>query len=167
VLAAWLLWLILAIHFDLLHRRVPNWLVLCGAAAAGVSLLLDSQPFGISGTAAFTGAMAGFIFLLIFYATGFLGAGDVKFAGVLGLWVGWQTLVPIWVGASLLAGVHAVLWMLLQRWHRFPRLRAALSGMSTASPDGGTAPRRTRHIPFAAYLAVASVGWLISRGSGS
>lgn len=153
-------------HFDFNHRRVPNWLVLGGLAAAGLSLLLNVQPFGIRGGDALIGALVGFIVMLIFYAVGWMGAGDVKFAGTLGLWVGLQPLLAIWIGAALLAGLHAALWMLLSRRPYFPRLFKALSGLQSPLSDEEVGePQRQRHIPLAAYLAIAAVCWLVLRDS--
>lgn len=165
MIAAWLLWLILATHFDFVHRRVPNWLVLSGLAGATFSLVVNHQPFGISGTDALTGAIVGFVGLLIFYVVGWMGAGDVKFAGALGLWVGLQPLLPIWIGASLLAGIHAVLWLMLQRWPYFPRLIEVLSVWPVPARDGAGKPKRQRHIPYAAYLAIAALCWPIWRNA--
>ncbi|WP_219219816.1 A24 family peptidase [Variovorax boronicumulans] len=158
----WSLWIFLVAGHDLRRRRVPNWLVLFGAAFACITLLMNAQPFGIDWLSAIAGAAVGFGFLLIFYATGLMGAGDVKFAGALGLWVGLQALLPIWIGASLLAGVHAVVWLALRRWPYFPAIAIALSGTPVASNDEAGPQKRQRHIPFAAYLAIASIGWLVS-----
>lgn len=160
---AWLLWLLLVADQDFRNRRVPNWLVLVGIALGGLALLSASQPFSIGGFDALKGACAGFGVLLIFYITGFMGAGDVKFAGALGLWVGLHPLLPIWIGASLLAGGHAVLWILLKRWSYFPRLTSALSGVPSLEHADAATRRSARHIPFAAYLAIASVSWLVWR----
>lgn len=160
----WSLWLLIVAGHDFRQRRVPNWLVLLGAALAGVALFAEAQPFGIKWPAAIAGAVGGFGFLLIFYVTGLMGAGDVKFAGALGLWVGFQALMPISIGASLLAGVHALLWLALRRWPYFPRLAIGLSGMSVTKNDGADSQKRQRHIPFAAYLAIASLGWQVWGG---
>lgn len=163
--AAFWAWLLAIEVYDFRQRRVPNGLALIGAVLAIIALAMDMQPLGVGWREAALGAAGGFCFLLLFYATGLMGAGDVKFAGALGLWVGLQPLLPIWMGASLLAGIHAVLWLLLRRWPLFPRLVEALSGMPAASHDMTSAPKRQRHIPFAAYLALASMGWLIWRNS--
>lgn len=163
---AWLLWVTAIAACDIYRRRVPNWLVLSGTAVAAAALCMNAMPFGTGSADAVLGAITGFGFLLVFYATGLMGAGDVKFAGALGLWVGLQQLAPIWVGASLIAGVHAVLWLMLQRWPFFPRLALALSGVPIHSNDNSDTPKRQRHIPFAAYLAITSVGWLVWRGPG-
>ena len=161
---AWILWLLAVAAFDFHQRRVPNWLSLAGAAAAITALVFNSQPFGIGWGNAAGGAAVGFGVLLMLYATGVMGAGDVKFAGALGLWVGFAPLMPIWVGASLLAGVHAALWLALHRWPVVPRLAIALSGSPQVETAVATpkSSRRTpqRHIPYAAYLSLATLAWL-------
>lgn len=146
-----LFWLLIAIAHDGCERRIRNSLVLVGMLMALLSLPLGLQPFALDWSQALLGGAAGFAGLLCFYVLGMMGAGDVKFAAALGLWVGWQALWPIWVGASVLAGLHSLLLVALQRWPHSPRLALALSGRPTG--DG----RRTRPIPFAAYLSVATL----------
>ena len=89
-----------------------------------------------------------------------MGAGDVKFAGVLGLWVGISALLPVWIIGSILASLHAVLWLILQRWPVAPRLSLALFGRSSPASDSPS-PTRTRFIPYAAYLALAAAVWMV------
>lgn len=156
----WLLWLLLVAAYDFQQRRVPNWLVLAGATTALAALGFEIHPFGISWASALLGVGIGFSFLLLFYAFGLMGAGDVKFAGALGLWVGLPALVPIWIGASLMAGAHSILWLALKRWPFFPRLALILAGPSR-TPESGTPTRRLRIIPYAAYLALAAAAWMV------
>lgn len=156
----WLLWLLLVAVYDARQRRVPNWLVLGGAALAAGALVMNAQPFGLHWRDALIGAALGFGFLLLFHVAGLMGAGDVKFAGALGLWVGAAPLLPIWIGASVLAGLHAVAWLLLRRLPWFPRLLFVLSGRPRAADQPG-ARRHTLPIPFAAYLSVAAVVWML------
>lgn len=155
-----MLWLIAVAVYDFRERRVPNWLVLAGAALALAALGFGSNPFDSSWRSSLVGAAAGFGFLLLFYATRLMGAGDVKFAGALGLWVGLSALVPIWIGASLMAGAHSVLWLALKRWPFFPRLAFLLAGPSR-TPESGVPTRRPRIIPYAAYLALATAAWMV------
>lgn len=154
-----LIWLLIAIAQDGLQRRVRNSLVLAGIVLALAALAFDLQPFALGWSQALFGGAAAFGALLCFYALGLMGAGDVKFAGALGLWLGLGPLLPIWVAASLLAGLHNLLWLALHRWPLAPRLALALSGR----PRGdGTV---SRPIPLAAYLAVATIGFMaLSRG---
>lgn len=155
-----LLWLMTAIVQDGVQRRVRNWLVLAGIALSLSALALDLQPFDLTWPQALLGGAAAFGALLCFYAFGLMGAGDVKFAGALGLWVGLPPLLPIWVAASLLAGLHGLLWLALQRWPLAPRLALALSGQ----PGGGGS--RPRPIPLAAYLAVSTIAFMAWRAGG-
>lgn len=155
-----LLWLIAVAVYDFRERRVPNWLVLAGIVLALAAQALSSNPFGSSWQSSFLGGAIGFGFLMFFYVTGLMGAGDVKFTGALGLWVGFSALVPIWIIASLMAGAHSVLWLALKHWPFFPRLALVLAGPSRASePDA--LPRRVRIIPYAAYLALAAAAWMV------
>ncbi|WP_198087318.1 prepilin peptidase [Variovorax sp. E3] len=159
---ACLLWLLFVAVYDFRQRRVPNWLVLAGATVALAALALGMQPFGLEWSTALTGAAVGFGALLLFYAVGFMGAGDVKFAGALGLWVGLPALLPIWVGASLLAGLHSALWLALQRWPVAPRLSLMLLGRTSTPPgDSASTPARKRIVPYAAYLALATAVWMV------
>lgn len=157
---ALLLWLLLVTVYDFRERRVPNWLVLAGAAAALAALALGIQPFGIDWASALLSAGIGFGFLLLFYAFGLMGAGDVKFAGALGLWVGLSALIPIWIGASLMAGAHSILWIGLKRWPLFPGLNFLLAGPARMS-EPGVPTRRPRIVPYAAYLALATAAWMV------
>ena len=157
---AMLLWLLIAIVQDGLQRRVRNSFVLVGIALALAALAFDLQPFGIGWTQALLGGAAAFVGLLCFYVFGLMGAGDVKFAGALGLWLGLAPLLPIWIAASLFAALHALLWLALQRWPLSPRLSLALSGQPRA--DG----KRPRPVPLAAYLAVSTIGFMVL-GHGS
>ncbi|WP_439587405.1 prepilin peptidase [Hydrogenophaga sp.] len=157
---ALLLWLLTTIVQDGRERRVRNGLVLAGVALALVALALDLQPFGVRWTDALLGSAVAFGGLLCFHAVGLMGAGDVKFAGALGLWMGVQPLLPIWLAASLLAALHSLLWLALQRWPLAPRLALALSGR-----PGGTG-NRPRPVPLAAYLAIATIVFMVCGPGG-
>ncbi|WP_200955456.1 prepilin peptidase [Variovorax sp. Root434] len=156
-----LIWLALIAVHDFRRRTVPNWLVLAGAAAALAQLILEHQPVGLGWTEALLGFAAGFGALLLFYATGVMGAGDVKFAGALGLWVGPMALLPIWIGGSLLAALHGILWLALLRWPVLPRLALMLAHQRSAADGMAPSGRRPRVVPYAAYLALATAVWLI------
>lgn len=156
-----LVWLALIAVHDFRRRTVSNWLVLSGAATALVQLALGFQPVGIGWSEALLGFAAGFGALLLFYATGVMGAGDVKFAGALGLWVGPMALLPIWIGGSLLAALHGILWLALLRWPVLPRLALMLAHQRSAADGMAPSGRRPRVVPYAAYLALATAVWLI------
>ena len=161
-----LMWLLAIAVYDFRQRRVPNWLVLAGAVAALSALSFGAAPVEQDWAAALLGAALAFGFLLLFYALGLMGAGDVKFAGALGLWIGSSALLPVWLLASVLASLHAALWLVLQRWPVAPRLSLVLFGPS-ARAGGNPPPQRVRFIPYAAYLAMAAAVWMVwGRQSG-
>ena len=180
------LWLIAIVVTDLRIRRVRNWMVVLGLAAGAVVLLSGLQPFHlqVSLTNGLLGMVVAFCALLPFYAMRWMGAGDVKFAAVIGLWFGLQIdLLTIWVGGSLLAGIHGfavVFWRKFQQRPEWTWLQARflfLQRYTPASPlpaeqpsesaDTGTAPARrsgpARSIPYAGYMAIIAI-WLLLQG---
>jgi len=159
--SVYLVWLLFIAVYDFRQRRVPNWLVLAGAFLALATLALGTGPLAHGWTGALLGAGIGFGFLLLFYVIGLMGAGDVKFAAALGLWVGAWALLPIWLIGSLLAGLHAALWLMIRRWPVSQRLWLLLSGPPLPATDGAPSSPRARFIPYAAYLALAAAVWMV------
>jgi prepilin peptidase CpaA len=164
--SVYLIWLLLIATYDFRQRRVPNSLVLTGALLAFATLALGTGPIAHDWTAALLGAGLGFGFLLLFYACGVMGAGDVKFAGALGLWLGLPALLPVWVIGSLFACLHAALWLILQRWPVSPRLSLVLFGPRPLA-DANLSPAPARFIPYAAYLSLAAAVWMVWGRQGS
>jgi leader peptidase (prepilin peptidase)/N-methyltransferase len=117
---------------DLDTRRLPNVIVLPGyiagivLLAAAAVLRLEFFPLLTSAI----GAMALFAFylLLALIRPGGMGLGDVKLAGVLGLFLGWIGLGSLLVGAFaafLLGGIFSIALMITKR-----------AGRRTAIPFG-------------------------------
>jgi len=149
---------------DLYARRVSNrWLLAAGVAGAMASLLLPATSTAPASAAA--GLALGLVALLPFHAIGWMGAGDVKLFSILGLLLGWKPLLPLWVVASLLAGIHA-LGILLARnplAHGFINGYPAAVRAYTALHESEwfnrmKASRKGRNgIPYAAYLGIATL----------
>jgi len=103
---------------DLDTKRLPNAIVLPSYAVGGLLLALASwNPGGASDWGAYVRALIGCAILYAFYFTLVLvypagmGFGDVKLAGVLGLylgWFGWAALVTGAFAAFLLGGLFAI-----------------------------------------------------------
>lgn len=170
ILPLCLLWLIAIAVMDLRLRKVRNWMVLLGLGIGLGALAADLQPLQVPANRALWGMLAAFAALLPFYALRWMGAGDVKFAAVIGLWFGLSPhLAAIWVGGSLLAGAHGVLvlaWRRLQAGPAGPWLQAHLPlGLATAAsaPAPGDSVAIRRSIPYAGYMAIAAI-WLVLAG---
>ena len=90
-----------------------------------------------------------------------MGAGDVKFFATLGFLLGGKALLPIWIIASLLGGVHAVIILVFRvlmrysgsglaalqaqviEWHLWQRVLIAREGR--------------KGLPYAAYMAIGAL----------
>lgn len=95
----------LSVFFDLRNRRIPNWLVLF---ALGAGLILNAYR----GTGPLFSSIAGFaagvgIFIVPF-ALGCIGAGDVKWFGVIGALLGVGRLPNVLFYSVIAAGVMAI-----------------------------------------------------------
>jgi prepilin peptidase CpaA len=95
----------LSAFFDFRIRRIPNWLIgaglFCGVtlnAFQGVNFLLSS----------IIGFFVGIAVLLLPFALGWIGAGDVKFFGVVGSLLGISWLPRVFFYSALVAGLIAV-----------------------------------------------------------
>ena len=96
---------------DLRTRRIPNWLIVIGMLV-GLGLALKSgnfvdplQGFGLA-----------FIVGIVPFALRALGAGDVKAAMVVGLFVGPEGVLNIILATALGCGAIAWIWWTAQRF---------------------------------------------------
>ncbi len=114
---------------DLQHRRLPNALTLpsyvIGAALLAVAVIVGGGPDDTWSTylRALFGMVALFAFyflLALIYPAG-MGAGDVKLAGVLGLYLGWLGWGPVVVGAFLGFVLGALVGLILLATRRIGR----------------------------------------------
>jgi prepilin peptidase CpaA len=98
----------LSAFFDLRIRKIPNWLIAIGVfsgvglnAFYGVSQLMHSMA----------GLVVGILVLLLPFALGWMGAGDVKFFGVVGALLGVSLLPRVFFYSALVAGLIAVAYL--------------------------------------------------------
>lgn len=125
---------------DLEHRRLPSVIIYWTAGIGGALLVVASAATGrwpsllhaaIGGAACFAG-----FFLIWFAIPRGMGFGDVRLAGLCGMYLGWLGLgvIPIGIFAAfLIAGLPAIVLVIL--------------GKAT----------RTTQIPFGPYLAAGTL----------
>jgi len=155
-------WLAGTVAFDFGYRRVPNLWLLAGAIFATVALSWNGSPLAVTWQQALTGGVGAFAILLCFYVLGMMGAGDVKFAGVLGLWLGGPALVPIAIGAGLLAFGHALFCLARRHGPSLPGRRRCADGDVTRTAASATGTAMDAAIPYAGYLALVALLWVAS-----
>jgi len=123
---------------DLDHRRIPN--VITGPAAlAAVAALAVLNPGALPGHLLAGALAAGAFFVVALVAPGGMGMGDVKLAGVLGLFLGRAVAPAIFV--ALVAGSAA--------------------GVAIATRRGVAGARKTA-VPFGPFLALGGVTGLLA-----
>ena len=144
----------LIIVCDFRYRRVPNQLLLGGVllqvvwlvyiSAAGVGL----GHWSIHWSLALVGFALGLILFYPLWRFRALGAGDVKFIAVLGFLVGPTGLFPVLLLGTVACGLHALGMVLLMGWA--PARNVWRSSTVTR-----------RGVPYAAYLALAAIAWMV------
>ena len=98
----------LSAFFDLKVRKIPNWLVLVGATSGiAINGCQGLNPFIQS----IVGLVGGILILLLPFALGWIGAGDVKFFGVVGALLGVSWLPRVFFYSALSAGLIAIAYV--------------------------------------------------------
>lgn len=99
----------LAVFFDLSIRKIPNWVILIG-------LLCGVTLNGFQGSSHLIASVLGFVagigVLVLPFALGWLGAGDVKYFGVVGALLGVSWLPRVFFYSALVAGSIAAGYIL-------------------------------------------------------
>jgi Flp pilus assembly protein protease CpaA len=105
---------VLSVFFDLTVRRIPNWIIAFGLS--GGLLLNGSQGF-----AQFSHSLLGFIggiaIFIVPFALGWMGAGDVKYFGVVGALLGIEWLPRVLFYSILSAGMFAIGYVTIGRFN--------------------------------------------------
>jgi prepilin peptidase CpaA len=151
--------LFLAVERDLHSRRIPNWLTFPTLAFA---VLYGASSGGMDGALhALLGAAAALALLLLPYAMGGLGAGDVKAAMALGALFGAGDIARVVLLAVAFGGVLALLRLMVRggllelgrRWLHSLATSLLTNRLVYFPPAPGSAA--TRGIPFAVAIALA------------
>jgi leader peptidase (prepilin peptidase)/N-methyltransferase len=119
-----LVYILITISFiDLEHMIIPDGLVLAGALLGLMALIFNilpiSWPDSAYGALLYGGVMAGVGYVgKLVYKMDALGGGDVKLAGVLGLYLGWKMSMISLLLAFLVAALFVVVGLAVGRLSR-------------------------------------------------
>lgn len=104
----------LSAFFDLKIRKIPNWVIAVGAFSG---VVLNAYQ-GLNGLIqSVSGLVVGILVLLLPFALGWIGAGDVKFFGVVGALLGVSWLPRVFFYSALVAGAIAVVYLVMGLSH--------------------------------------------------
>jgi prepilin peptidase CpaA len=153
---------LITIVSDFYERRVRNLWLLSALVIDAVYLVWSWIEQSVAPLlAASVGLLIGLLVLLPFYVMRWMGAGDVKFFATLGFLLGGKALLPIWIIASVLGGLHAVAIVLSRLV-----LRHAGSGLAALQVQVGqsllwqrvlAARDGRKGLPYAAYMAIGAL----------
>ena len=96
--------------FDVKERRIPNWIILFGLIAGlvlGIFQGITQLMFSV------IGFVVGILVLMVPFAFGWMGAGDVKFFAAVGALLGYKTLPRVLFYSCIVAGIIALIAMAL------------------------------------------------------
>jgi prepilin peptidase CpaA len=149
---------------DIWKYKVYNWLtfptLICG-------LIYWLFAAGLSGVGmSFAGLIVGFGSLVVFYALGGVGAGDVKLLAAIGAWLGPLITMNVLLGSAFAAGLYAIGLMVLRGglvkaivemtilWQRLVRPTEWTRPSARVESVVLMSDRRRRLVPFAAMICV-------------
>lgn len=101
--------------FDWKFRKIPNWLTL-GTFLVALLFHLIRLKFGLA-LHCFLGFIVGILLLIIPYATGGMGAGDVKLLGAIGSIVGVKDIICIFFYSGICGLVLGIIWIIATPGH--------------------------------------------------
>lgn len=122
--------LLVAVHQDAAHRRIPNTLVLAGAlTGAGLSLM----PTGMGVLPSFAGGLVGLLGFAWLYTLRLMGAGDAKLMAAVGFFIGFPDILRLYLWVFMAGGLLALFWgwrasLSPSTWHQPMPYALAIAG---------------------------------------
>lgn len=145
----WLLFFIIIAAIDLKYRKVKNSILIVYAII--LSIYLYFYPVNL--LSFFLAALFCFVFFLIFYMLGVLGAGDVKFSIFIGLFLGLSSgLISVLFFSFCFCAAHSLILIAINYFRQ---------GFFGVNFDFSVRDR-VRKIPYAGYLAISAITWMMS-----
>jgi prepilin peptidase CpaA len=159
--------LLAAALFDVLYRRIPNWLTVSGVVLAlAMNTLIGAPEAGLVFSIA--GLAVAFGIYVALYALRAMGAGDVKLMAAIGALVGWERWFGIFFITALIGGAMAIILVVLRG-----RLKKTLFNVSfilsemksgrpayLANEELDVRNKKALGLPHGAVIAVSTVFYL-------
>jgi prepilin peptidase CpaA len=145
---------------DWRSRRIPNWLTVPGLL---LGIAVNSWLRGWPGTRdSLLGAGLGLLLLIPFVWIRSLGAGDWKFVGALGAFLGPQNLLTVLLLGILVNGLMAVIMVIRKKRVRetaknMARMLAALLALRLPGPELTLDNPDLVKVPFGVAVAIAVI----------
>lgn len=151
--------LFISVFFDLKERRIPNWLTLWGAVIGLFINFLEGFAQFLQGL---LGLTLGIGIMIVPFALGWIGAGDVKLFGTVGSLLGVQWIPRLLFYSGLTSGTLAVFAALIAginlkgfvRLWRDMKLLIISRGQVLPEP---VAERQKNSIPWAVAIAMGAL----------
>src|SRR4051794_21987066 len=159
--------LLTAATFDVLYRRIPNWLTVSGVVLGiAMNTLIGTPEAGI--VFSLIGLAVAFGLYAALYSLRAMGAGDVKLMAAVGALVGWERWFGIFFVTALIGGVMAMILVVsrgrLQK--TFFNVGFILSEMKSGRPaylaneELDVKNKKALGLPHGAVIAVSTVFYL-------
>ena len=153
--------------YDVLYRRIPNWLNVLGALA-GIALNTFLYQ-GLPGLVfSLKGLFLAFAIYAALYALHAMGAGDVKLMAAVGAIVGWENWFGIFLVTAVIGGIMSLILIASRR--RFKKtlfnVGFILSEMKSGRPaylsneELDVKSKKALGLPHGAVIAVGSLFFL-------
>ena len=162
-----LILLLAAAVFDVLYRRIPNWLTVSGVVLAlAMNALIGAPEAGL--VFSLVGLAVAFGIYVALYALRAMGAGDVKLMAAIGALVGWERWFGIFFITALIGGAMAIILVVFRG-----RLKKTLFNVSfilsemksgrpayLANEELDVKNKKALGLPHGAVIAVSTVFYL-------
>jgi prepilin peptidase CpaA len=147
---------------DLATRTIPNTIALLLLVLGGFGRLLDG-PAALAVSAATAGAL--FLLLLLAYARGLLGGGDVKLIAAVAMGLSPQDSYRFVVATAIAGGVLALAYILLSHHLRGPPCSRGASLLRRIGAVEAWRIRRRGPLPYGVAIAAGGAFVLLHVGS--
>ena len=159
--------LLAAAVFDVLYRRIPNWLTVSGVVM-GIAINTAIGPPVAGLVFSLAGLGVAFGIYVALYALRAMGAGDVKLMAAVGALVGWERWFGIFFVTALIGGVMALILVVARRRLKKTLFNVGfiLSEMKSLRPaylakeELDVKNKKALGLPHGAVIAVSTVFYL-------